>query len=386
VSSPPYIYVDTPELWRECIARMKAEPRVALDAEANSLFAYRESLCLLQATIPGQDYIIDPMAGFPLEGLGELLADEKIEKIFHACEYDLILLGREYGWHVVNLFDTMWAARVLGYKNMGLAGFLEERFDVKVSKKHQKANWGARPLTESQLAYAQMDTHFLPELRDQLADELREAGRYDEAIEVFEEVSRVRIPERLYDEHSFWSIRGAHDLRPGARAILQELDRVRDTEAKRRNQPPFKIAGSTVLVAIAKARPRTMDELRKVPGVPPSLVGRLGQALLAAVETGIHAKAPVQPRRPMKLSAEDRDRLERLTAWRKQTAQARGVESDVVLHRDRIFEIARLNPQTVEELKAADLLGPQRFALYAESIVENLAGAPAPAVEETPAS
>ncbi|MBI1319691.1 MAG: ribonuclease D [Candidatus Hydrogenedens sp.] len=351
---------------------MRDEPRVALDAEANSLFAYRESLCLLQATIPGEDFIIDPLAGFPLDGLGEFLADASIEKIFHACEYDLILLGREFDWQIENLFDTMWAARILGYKNMGLAGFLEERFEVKVSKKHQKANWGARPLTESQLAYAQMDTHFLLELRDQFAAELQEKGRYEEALEIFSEISRVRQPDREHDEHSFWSIRGAHDLRGHARAILQALDGARDAEARRRNTPPFKVAGSNVLIAIAKAKPRSYDELRRISCVSPTLAGRMGGALLQAVEEGLKAPAPVQPKRAARLSNEDRERLELLTDWRKKTAQARGVESDVVLHRDRVFEIARLNPQTTEELAAAGLLGPQRFRLYADSIVQTL--------------
>ena len=162
------------------------------------------------------------------------------------------------------------------------------------------------------------------------------------------------------------------DLKPRERALLQALDQTRDEEARRRNTPPFKVAGAKALIAIAKAKPRTLKELEAVRDVPPMLIKRLGRKLLTAVEAGMQAVPPVQAARPKRMSADARERLERLTAWRKNTAVARGVESDVVLHRDTLFELAQLNPETEEELKASGLLGPRRFELYAESLLAEL--------------
>lgn len=368
----PYQYIDTAPAWRECASHLRDEPKIALDVEANSLYVYREYLCLLQISVPQGDYIVDPLAGFPLEGLEEILANPAIEKIFHASEYDLILLKRDYGWDVTNLFDTMWAARILGFQNMGLAWFLEHYYGVTLSKKHQKANWGARPLTQSQLEYAQKDTHYLIELRDRLEAELEAQGRLEEAREIFAEIAQVKVPDRTFTEHSFWSISGAHDLNPRGRAVLKELDALRDAEAKRRNLPPFKVVSNATLVAMAKKRPRDRATLERIPGLSRPAFERMGDAFLRAVERGMKNEPPRSPQRPARLEVEERDRLEALTEWRKRTAQERGVQSDVVLHRDTLFNVARANPTSLEELAGIDGFGPARRKLYGESIVAAL--------------
>ena len=41
-------YVDRPDVLRPCIDRLLASDSVAVDTEANSLYAYRERLCLIQ--------------------------------------------------------------------------------------------------------------------------------------------------------------------------------------------------------------------------------------------------------------------------------------------------------------------------------------------------
>ena len=139
---------------------------MAIDLESNSLYSYREEVCLIQLSTAEKDYILDPIAGSDLFGLGQIIQDPSIEKVLHAAEYDCILLRRQYGWKLENLFDTMWAARILGHARYGLANVLEDAYGIKLNKKYQKANWCKRPLTKAQLNYAQMDTHFLLQLRD----------------------------------------------------------------------------------------------------------------------------------------------------------------------------------------------------------------------------
>lgn len=53
-------------------------------------------------------------------------------------------------------------------------------------------------------------------------------------------------------------------------------------------------------------------------------------------------------------------------------AQARGVESDVIISRDAIWAIAEANPRTLDELAALSLLGPWRMQKYGEEIVRLL--------------
>ena len=67
-------------------------------------------------------------------------------------------------------------------------------------------------------------------------------------------------------------------------------------------------------------------------------------------------------------------RLENLKKWRLQRAREKGVESDVVLPREKMEEIAKVNPQTEREL--AELMSemPERFHLYHQFILNALHG------------
>lgn len=372
VSLNSFAYIDEENGWKRCVEALRRETRFAIDLEANSLYAYREQVCLIQISTSTQDFIVDPLAGFDFSELGELLADERVEKVFHASEYDLILLMREFGWGIKNLFDTMWAARLLGYNNMGLAWFLGEFYGVTVSKKHQKANWMKRPLPEDQLAYAQMDTHYLLRLRDDLAAQIEERGLTQESHEIFVRETEVRVPDRSFDPESFWSLRGARELSKRGLAILRELNILRDNEARQRDLPPFKIMSTDMLCRIAEKAPRNMHELRAIPGLPPRMLDRLGPRILRGVELGRSAPIPQPPARRPRTDAAVLDRYERLFQWRKLHAQDRGVESDVVLTRESMWAIARTNPKSIEELADAGSLGPSRLALYGELILEAL--------------
>ncbi len=108
--SPP-IWVDRQAPFARMVADLSAQSRVAVDTESNSLHAYREQVCLIQFSTPKTDYIVDPFVFEDLNALNPLFSNPKIEKIFHAAEYDLICLKRDFDFGFANLFDTMYAAR-----------------------------------------------------------------------------------------------------------------------------------------------------------------------------------------------------------------------------------------------------------------------------------
>src|SRR5689334_2383426 len=174
---PPPVWVDQPTLFNQMVEDLATQPRLAVDTESNSLHAYREQVCLIQFSTPQKDYVIDPLALDNVTALGPIFSNPHVEKIFHAAEYDLICLRRDFDFQVEHLFDTMHAARVLGYPYVGLDNLLAQKFHFEMDKRHQKADWAVRPLTPSQLDYARLDTHFLFDLRDVLETELREKGR-----------------------------------------------------------------------------------------------------------------------------------------------------------------------------------------------------------------
>src|SRR6185436_13242383 len=138
---PPPVWVDKQIKFDQMVAELSIPERIAVDTESNSLHAYRERVCLVQFSTPKKDYVVDPLVIQDLSALAPIFSNPKIEKIFHAAEYDLICLKRDFGFGFVNLFDTMQAARILGYPFVGLDNILAEKFSVTIDKRHQKADW-----------------------------------------------------------------------------------------------------------------------------------------------------------------------------------------------------------------------------------------------------
>ena len=374
---PEYVFVETAAAWDLCLGELRSAPRFAVDIEANSLHAYREQICLIQISTETRDYIIDPLAGLDLAGLGGLLGDARVEKVFHAADYDMSLLKSLYGWDVRHHFDTMWAGRVLGFKKMGLAVVLEEMFGVTLVKKYQKANWGKRPLTAEQLSYARNDTHYLLPLRDALEKRLLEAGCLEEAREIFEGECLVEPMERIFDPESFWGVQGVRALSPRGQAIFRSLYIYRDEEARRRDMPPFKVVNDQMLLRIADeaSRRREKEPLGSVPGVSDKLLERLGRHLHQAVARGRRDAPPKQPRRrpPRHPNSPGfAQRYEALLGWRKRKAKERGVESDVIMPRRTAMELAEKNPATDGDLEQIASLGPFRRKRYAGEILKTL--------------
>jgi ribonuclease D len=370
VKLPPYKLITTQSDWHLSLQKLQAESRLAIDLEANSMYAYREEVCLIQITIPGQDYIIDPLGVQELSGLGDIIQNPQIEKVFHAAEYDLTLLKRQFGWQLQNLFDTMWAARILGYPRYGLASMLEEVYGVKLNKRYQKSNWCKRPLSPEQLVYAQLDTHHLLQLRDHLEKELVTAGRLEEAAETFAEQTYVKLSDNEFDpDNDFWSISGAYDLTRQQQAVLKALVIYRDQVARQRNQPLFKIFHDKTLIELAQTTPSNMSALRDVYGMSAGQTRRYGRQVLNIIAEGVRAPHPPFPQRSQRPPEEVMNRFDRLHTWRKNTGSQRGVESDVIISKDALWAIALKNPKDKAQLAEIDEIGPWRHQTYAEDIL-----------------
>jgi ribonuclease D len=371
---PPLIYVDTDRELAALVERLAREPLLALDTESNSLYAYREQVCLIQVSTRSADYIIDPLAKLDVRRLGPLLANPAIEKVFHAAEYDLMCLKRDYDFTIDNLFDTMVAARVCGHKNIGLGTLLSEVAGVSLDKSHQRDDWGKRPLPADALRYARLDTHYLPQLRDYFAAQLEALGRWDEARESFAEMAAVLPASRApFNPDDFWRLAVPNQIVRREAAILRELYIFREEQAQQRDLPPFKILVDKALVSLAKTAPTTLEALEKADGVGPGHVRRYGQGLLAAIRRGQAAKIPTLPAREPPTDPVIVDRYAALREWRKQRAHARGVESDVIVSREALWALAQRLPATPAELRAITSIGAWRASQYGDEILEVLA-------------
>ena len=156
----------TNEQVAELAEQLAAETTIAVDLEADSMHNYQEKVCLIQVSTLQRTVLIDPLAATDLSPLKPILADPAIRKIFHAADYDLRSLSRDFDLEVNGLFDTMICAQLLGEERIGLADLLNKYFNVELDKKYQKADWSLRPLKPAMISYAAEDTHHLHRLAE----------------------------------------------------------------------------------------------------------------------------------------------------------------------------------------------------------------------------
>jgi ribonuclease D len=356
----------------EVVADLAGIDRLAIDTESNGFYAYHEKVCLIQLSSPTHDYIVDPIAIKDISCLGPMLADPKIEKLFHAGEYDVLCLKRDYGFEFSNLFDTMIASRMLGFKELGLAAAIERHFGVKLSKKLQRADWGLRPLTDAQIRYAQMDTHFLMRLADIQKKLLVEKNRQEDAAEAFAELAQLRPTPRAIDPDAFWRVSGRDKLGGQQLACLREVFLFRESQAQSRDRAPFRVMPEDLLLRLATSMPATMEELGAVRGMTPFLLQRFGRQLLSAIERGKSSPPPPEPPRPPRERRDTREwkLYEELRQWRKAQADKEGLDPVCIVSGDALREIARA--AFARESDVLKVLSEGKKKRYGESLTKML--------------
>ena len=371
LSLPAPIWVDSASALQRLADLLLRESQLAVDTEANSLHAFQERVCLIQFSTQSADYLVDPLALDDLTYLAPIFSDPNIEKIFHAAEYDVIGLQRDFDFSFANIFDTMLAARTLGYKQVGLGSLLAEKFGVDVDKHNQKADWGQRPLSPTLINYARFDTHYLIELRCLLEAELREKERWQLAREDFLRCCFVSNGINNRPARGRWErIDGRQDLTPRQQTILNELCINREKMAERLNRPLFKVVDDRVLLKVALAEPRTLEQLAAL-SLTERQIQRFGRSLLEAVERGENAPI-VQATEAERMPDAVLNRLNRLKNWRKQKAEALGVESDVVLPRVYMYALAEKNPRSPDALDKVLAESPWRLENFGPEILKAL--------------
>lgn len=283
-------FVETEAGFGALMEALAREPAFALDTESNSFHVYYERVCLLQLSTRSADYIVDPFE-VDVRPLARLTADPKVEVVLHAADYDVRSLKRDFGFAFANLFDTMLAAKLLGRPGVGLAALVRDQFGVRLAKEHQRSDWGRRPLSPDQLAYAAMDTRYLLPLRDLLAAELGSRELTGAAQAAFARQAACEPRPKRFDEKGYEKLRGFRALDALGRKVARALYLLREERAKAADRPPFKVFGDEVILDLARRRPDRVDRLSGVKGLGRQTIGRDGQAIVAAIAQVVGAAA-----------------------------------------------------------------------------------------------
>lgn len=380
MSASAPLYLDTPDAVDRFLVELGAITAIAIDTEGASFHRFVDRIYLLQLSTADHSAVIDPLPIGTPERLGKLLEDRAIEVILHDADYDLRLLHQDYGWSVTHLFDTRVAAQLLGIRSFGLAALLEMFFEVKLDKKHQRADWSMRPLTADMLDYAAQDTRYLLELRDKLTVQLKEKGRLHWAQEEF---ARAEGTQWSLDEENtgFLKLKGARDLSRRELARLRELVKWRDAIAAELDRAVFRVAGNEVLLDLSRIAPATRDALFAIKGFPRGMSEARAAEALDSIRRGDKVPDADLPRFP-KSTRWDKDpefdeRVAQLKNVRDAAATRLDLDPGVVCSRDRMEAVARRNPRTAAEVAEVSELRRWQVEVLATDFAAALARMPA---------
>jgi ribonuclease D len=337
----------------DLLPQLEAVDRIAVDTEADSLHCYFEKLCLVQVSVPGHDYLIDPLAGFDLKPLAETLAGKEI--VLQGADFDLRLLRRSLGFAATRIFDTVIAARLLGLRAFSLAALVERYFGVVLTKGSQKANWAQRPLPRQMAEYAMNDTRYLLPLAEKLEAELRERGRLEWFQQSCQRALEQTSVQRVRDEEEAWRIAGSGKLGGRASAVLRELWQWREKEAQAADRPAFHVLQNHLLLQAAEA-----FAAGEVPDHR-HFSARRRQTFRKAAETGLslpESEWPVRLRRKGVRPTPATERAaEALRRRRDAVADKHGLEPSFIAPRGALDAVA------ADESRSATLLVPWQRSL-----------------------
>ncbi|MDZ7780466.1 MAG: HRDC domain-containing protein [Gemmatimonadota bacterium] len=376
-----YIHVDTPDAAGELKHTLSSASRIALDCEAAGFHRYDNRLCLVQLTAGDETYVVDPFAVDVAALLGDALHRSDVPIVMHGADFDLRLLGGELGLRVNGLFDTQIAASLLGVESLGLAALLEARFGVKLSKKHQRADWAERPLSDEMLEYAANDTRYLLELADQLTAELESAGRTEWSEQECRALETVADNAGPPDEPEDPVIRvkGARDLSTHQVAALREALMWRDEIARARDRAAFRVVGDGPLLDAVARHPKRVDELVEIKGFPGNLARSEGEELLKrlhavtlAPEDDLEPYPRATSRGAGRPPPEVEEVVNRLKDVRNRKAEELGLPRGTLLSNAVLLQIATDAPSSLDALGSIDGMRPWRVELLGRELLDVL--------------
>jgi ribonuclease D len=356
----------TSELAAAC-ERLAQHPVITVDTEFLRETTYYPLLCVVQMASPDEALVIDALAeGIDLRPFFELMANEKVLKVFHAARQDI-----EIVWHSANIvphpiFDTQVAAMVLGYGDSIAYDQLVERITGhRPDKTHRFTDWSRRPLTSEQVHYAISDVTHLRDVFTALDADLKKRGRNDWVSEEME----VLTSPRTYDFHPerAWERLKTRVRKPKELAVLIEIAAWREQEAQSRDVPRSRVLKDDAVGDIATHAPTSVERLASLRSLPKGFErSKWGAEVLAAVQRGLERDPSALPKlEKPRNNSNGAAIVELLKVLLRMTSERHAVATKVIATVDDLEQIAADDNADVAALHGwrRDLFGEAALAL-----------------------
>jgi ribonuclease D len=351
----------------EACGRLARHPYVTVDTEFLRETTYYPLLCVAQIASADEAVVIDALAeGLDLKPFYELMANERVLKVFHAARQDIEIVWHQAGLIPHPIFDTQVAAMVLGYGDSISYDQLVQRITGDtLDKSHRFTDWSRRPLSPAQVKYAISDVTHLRDVFVALDADLHKRGRADW---VGEEMEVLTSPETYRaDPETAWERLKTRVRKPKELAVLMEVAAWREREAQTRDVPRGRVLKDDVLGEIATQAPTTVERLAGLRSLPRGFErSKWGQDILQAVARGLARDPKTLPRieRP-RGGGNGAATVELLKVLLRMTSERHAVAAKVIATIDELERIAADDTADVPALHGwrRELFGEKALAL-----------------------
>tara|TARA_B100000676_G_C18013595_1_gene808220 strand:- start:1039 stop:1656 length:618 start_codon:yes stop_codon:yes gene_type:complete len=155
---------------------------LAVDSEFSGLNINRDKLYLVQLSTGNNDAHIIQLnrENYNAPNLKKILADEKIEKIFHFARADMVFIKKHLNIDVKNVSCTKIMSKIArSYSDRhGLKDLAKEFLGIDLNKQSQSTDFGGE-LNEKQLKYCANDVIHLHKIYSNLKEILVREKRYE---------------------------------------------------------------------------------------------------------------------------------------------------------------------------------------------------------------
>lgn len=358
----------TPALAAVC-ERLAAHPYVTVDTEFLRESTYYPQLCVLQMASSDEAVVVDALAdGLDLQPFFDLMANEKVVKVFHAARQDIEIVWHRAGLIPHPVFDTQVAAMVLGYGDSISYDQLVQRITGDaLDKSNRFTDWTRRPLTSAQIDYAVSDVTHLRDVYRRLSADLEKRGR---AEWLSEEMDILISPDTYrMDPDNAWQRLRTRVRKPKELAVLIEVAAWREREAKARDVPRGRILKDDVVADIAVQAPTTIERLGSLRSLPKGFEkSKWGQEIPDLVKKALARDPKTLPSiERTKPAPNGAATVELLKVLLRMTSERHAVASKVIATVDDLERIAADDNADVPALKGwrRDLFGEKALALKA---------------------
>ena len=268
--------------------RLKTAEFVTVDTEFLRDSSYYSKLCLIQIADDEGASAIDPLAeGLDLAPFFDLMANENVIKVLHACRQDLEIFVNMVNQLPTPIFDTQVAAMVCGFgDSVGYETLVNKITGGQLDKSARYTDWSKRPLTDTQLTYALGDVTYLRTIYRKLKSELEKTGReswVEEEMAPYKETSLYTVEPK-----EAWKRLKVRTNKPRFLGLLRCLAEWREIEAQQRDIPRNRVAKDETLFEIAAHPPKDANQLDRLRGVPNGFGrSRAGKSLMEALAVGL---------------------------------------------------------------------------------------------------